>query len=157
MISKGNVIEREVFIAASPQTVFGFLTDAHLMAQWIGSNHRLDPRQGGIFQVEVSRGNIARGVYTEITPFRRVAFTWGWDRDPAAWRVAGRNRARAAERRHAFEAAAQPLPGWPSDDPRGALVALSRATRGLHPQKWPRRKVDLNGNKSLVNKTWSRR
>jgi uncharacterized protein YndB with AHSA1/START domain len=48
-----------------------------------GKRHRLDPRPGGIFQVEVSRGNVAHGVYTEVTPFRRVAFTWGWDsQDP---------------------------------------------------------------------------
>lgn len=79
MNGEGSVIEREIFIDAPPETVFGFLIDPELMAQWIGRFHRLDPRPGGIFQVEVSRGNVARGVYTEVTPFRRVAFTWGWD------------------------------------------------------------------------------
>jgi uncharacterized protein YndB with AHSA1/START domain len=74
MRSEGGVIEREVFIAASPETVFSVLVDANLMAQWLGSYHRLDPHPGGIFQVEVSQGNIARGVYTEITPFHRVSF-----------------------------------------------------------------------------------
>jgi uncharacterized protein YndB with AHSA1/START domain len=44
----------------------------------------LDPRPGGVFQVEVSHRNIARGVYAEVTPYRRVAFTWDWDSlDPA--------------------------------------------------------------------------
>jgi uncharacterized protein YndB with AHSA1/START domain len=49
------------------------------MAHWLGTNQHLDPRPGGSFQVEVSPGNVARGVYTEIVPFHRVALTWGWD------------------------------------------------------------------------------
>jgi uncharacterized protein YndB with AHSA1/START domain len=77
MSSEGGAIEREVFIAAPPETIFEFLIDAELMARWIGSFQKLDPRPGGIFQVEVSPGNIARGEYVEVTPYRRVAFTWG--------------------------------------------------------------------------------
>jgi uncharacterized protein YndB with AHSA1/START domain len=83
MSSEGGVIEREVFIDAPPKTVFEFLVDAQLMARWIGSFQQIDPQPGGIFQVEVSPGNIARGQYTEVVPFRRVAFTWGWSsQDP---------------------------------------------------------------------------
>jgi uncharacterized protein YndB with AHSA1/START domain len=78
MSSEGGVIEREVFIDAPPKMVFEFLVDARLMARWIGSFQQIDPQPGGIFQVEVSAGNIARGQYTEVVPFRRVAFTWGW-------------------------------------------------------------------------------
>jgi uncharacterized protein YndB with AHSA1/START domain len=44
---------------------------------WV--SHQLDARPGGTFRVEVSEGNIASGVYTEIIPFRRVVFSWGWD------------------------------------------------------------------------------
>jgi len=73
-----RVIEREVFIAAPPEAVFKFLIDAQLMTHGLGSFQQLDPQPGGIFQVEVSPGNIARGEYTEVVPFRRVAFTWGW-------------------------------------------------------------------------------
>jgi uncharacterized protein YndB with AHSA1/START domain len=32
--------------------------------------------------LEVSQGNVARGVYTEIVPPRRVVFTWGWEAAP---------------------------------------------------------------------------
>src|SRR5258708_491802 len=54
------------------------------MAYWIGASRRLEPRLGGIFEVEVSPGNIARGVFTEVTFPHRVAFTWGWEsEDPA--------------------------------------------------------------------------
>jgi uncharacterized protein YndB with AHSA1/START domain len=72
-------IEREIFIAASPETVFRFFVEPALMARWFGQQHTLDPRPGGIFRVEVTAGKIARGTYTEITPHRRVAFTWGWE------------------------------------------------------------------------------
>ena len=79
MIRGSSVVERHIFIDASPETVFGFLVEPTLMAQWIGIFHCLEPRVGGQFQVEVSAGNIARGVYTEVTPPFRIAFTWGWD------------------------------------------------------------------------------
>ena len=70
-------VEREIFIAASPETVFRFFVEPAFMALWFGQQHRLDPRPGGIFRVEVSAGNFARGTYTEVIPHRRIAFTWG--------------------------------------------------------------------------------
>jgi uncharacterized protein YndB with AHSA1/START domain len=81
MSGQGGVIERQIFIAASPETVFSFLVAPGLVAHWFGVFHSLDPRPGGLFQVEVSHGNVARGTYTEVTPPCRVAFTWGWDSD----------------------------------------------------------------------------
>ena len=72
-------VEREIFIAASPETVFRFFVEPALMALWFGQRHTLDPRPGGIFRVEVGAGNIAHGTYTEVTPHRRIAFTWGWE------------------------------------------------------------------------------
>jgi uncharacterized protein YndB with AHSA1/START domain len=74
-----SAIELEIFIAAAPATIFPFLIDPTLMARWFGLSHQIDARPGGTFRVEVSQGNVACGVYTEITPFRRVAFTWGWN------------------------------------------------------------------------------
>lgn len=72
-------VEREIFIAASPETVFGFFVEPALMARWFGQQHTLDPRPGGIFRVEVGAGNFAQGTYAEVTPHRRIAFTWGWE------------------------------------------------------------------------------
>jgi len=73
------VIKREIFITASPETVFGFLVDPALMAEWFGFSHRLEAHRDGIFRVECSKGNFACGTYTEVLPYRRVAFTWGWE------------------------------------------------------------------------------
>src|SRR6266700_1103547 len=81
MNGDAGILERQIFIDASPETVFSFLVDPQLVARWIGVFHALEPRPGGLFHVEVSRGNVARGEYTEVTPPRRVAFTWGWDSD----------------------------------------------------------------------------
>ena len=72
-------ISREVFIAAAPATVFEYLTDPNAMARWIGIAHRIEPRPGGEFRVEISRGNIARGIYTRVRPPHSVAFTFGWE------------------------------------------------------------------------------
>jgi uncharacterized protein YndB with AHSA1/START domain len=77
-MSRDLIVEREVFIAASPETVFGFLIDPGLMARWIGEQHELDPHPGGIFRVAL-REAVASGTYEEIVPYRRVAFTWGWE------------------------------------------------------------------------------
>ena len=72
-------IERQIFIAASRETVFRFFVEPAFMAHWFGQQHTLVPRPGGIFRVEVSAGNFARGTYTEVIPHRRIAFTWGWE------------------------------------------------------------------------------
>jgi uncharacterized protein YndB with AHSA1/START domain len=50
-----------------------------LMAKWFGITHTVEAYPGGVFRVEVSRANVARGVYTEVIPHHRVAFTWGWE------------------------------------------------------------------------------
>jgi uncharacterized protein YndB with AHSA1/START domain len=73
------IVEREIFIAASPETVFGFLIEPTLMARWIGEEHVLDPHPGGIFRVVLRAGAVASGAYEEVVPHRRVVFTWGWE------------------------------------------------------------------------------
>ena len=74
-----NAVERKIFIAAAPETVFEFFRDPALMALWIGRGHVLDVRPGGQLRIEISAGNIASGSYTVLDPPRRIAFTWGWE------------------------------------------------------------------------------
>jgi uncharacterized protein YndB with AHSA1/START domain len=76
---KPVTVERSVIIEADPETVFGFLIDPKLMAEWFGISHLVEAKPGGTFRVEVSAGNVAVGVFTEVTPNRRLAFTWGWE------------------------------------------------------------------------------
>jgi uncharacterized protein YndB with AHSA1/START domain len=83
MTDNTGAIEREIFIALPPEEVFRYLVDPALMARWIGSSHDLDPRPGGRFRIEVSKGNIASGRYLEVSPPGRVVFTWGWESQDA--------------------------------------------------------------------------
>jgi|SRR6516225_1802749 len=84
MSKEAAAVERTTFIEAEPETMFGFFVDPSLMAEWFGISHVLEARPGGTFRVEVSQGNVAIGVFTEVTPSRRVAFTWGWESADAA-------------------------------------------------------------------------
>jgi len=73
------VVEREIRIAARPETVFDFFVDPEKMVRWKGRRAKLDPRPGGVYRVEISDQAIARGEYVEIDAPNRVIFTWGWE------------------------------------------------------------------------------
>jgi uncharacterized protein YndB with AHSA1/START domain len=73
------IVEREVRIAARPETVFDFFVDPEKMRQWKGIKAELDPRPGGIYRVEINEQAIARGEYVEVEAPTRVVFTWGWE------------------------------------------------------------------------------
>ena len=72
-------VERELSIAASPETVWEFLVDPEKMTRWMGETATLEPRPGGLYQVGVIPGHTARGEIVEFDPPRRLVFTWGWD------------------------------------------------------------------------------
>jgi uncharacterized protein YndB with AHSA1/START domain len=82
--SSSLVIEREVHIDASPQTVFEFFTDPAKMVRWKGTQATLDPRPGGVYRVEMNEQVIAVGEYVELDPPNRLVFTWGWEGDYAS-------------------------------------------------------------------------
>jgi uncharacterized protein YndB with AHSA1/START domain len=84
MAHEPEEIVREVRIAASPDEVFGYFTDADKLVVWKAVRADLDARPGGVFRMDVTgRGDIARGRYVEIDPPRRVVFTWEWEQDAA--------------------------------------------------------------------------
>ncbi|HYJ49106.1 MAG TPA: SRPBCC domain-containing protein [Microbacterium sp.] len=65
-------------IAATPETVFGYLvTDAGITA-WMGDWARVEPVLGGAFAVNIA-GYGARGTFLEIDPPRRVTVSWGFE------------------------------------------------------------------------------
>jgi uncharacterized protein YndB with AHSA1/START domain len=74
-----DALEREIHIAARPEIVFGFFTDPAMMVRWKGLRATLDPRPGGVYRVDVNGRDVARGEYLEVTPHRRIVFTWGWE------------------------------------------------------------------------------
>ncbi len=79
-----DFVEREIRIAASQEVIYAFFTDPAKMVQWKGTDAALDPRPGGIYRVNVTGRDVAKGEYVELVPFSRLVFTWGWENGPIA-------------------------------------------------------------------------
>jgi uncharacterized protein YndB with AHSA1/START domain len=83
--SEVELIVREVWIAATPEDVFPYFTDADKLRIWKAAWVEADARPGGGFRADITgKGDIAYGAYLEIEPPRRVVFTWEWQREDAA-------------------------------------------------------------------------
>jgi len=74
-----DIVELEIWIAASPEAVFPFLTDPAQLVRWIGVAATAEPIPGGAFRLDVNGRDVARGEYLEVIPHRRVVFSWGWE------------------------------------------------------------------------------
>jgi uncharacterized protein YndB with AHSA1/START domain len=72
-------IERELAIAASPETIWQFLVDPDKAVLWMGQSVSLDARPGGEYRNEVIPGHVARGEFVELDPPHRLVHTWGWE------------------------------------------------------------------------------
>ena len=81
MAAEHDPIERQVFIPARPETVFKFLVEPELMARWIGRVQFATAEEGGMFHLQFTfgKGHTATGVFTEISPPERLAFSFGWE------------------------------------------------------------------------------
>jgi uncharacterized protein YndB with AHSA1/START domain len=74
-----TVVEREVRIAARPETVFDFFVDPAKMRRWKGRKAELDPKPGGVYRVEINEQAVVSGEYLEVEAPSRLVFTWGWE------------------------------------------------------------------------------
>ena len=79
-----DAVEKEVRIAARPETIFPFFTDPEQMVRWKGTSATLHPTPGGTYRVSVTGHDVVKGKYVEVTPYSRVVFTWGWEGDGQA-------------------------------------------------------------------------
>ena len=70
---------REIVIAASPATIFEFLTMPEKHVEWNGTTAELDPRPGGVYRVLTGGAHQAAGEFVEVVPDEKVVFTFGWD------------------------------------------------------------------------------
>jgi uncharacterized protein YndB with AHSA1/START domain len=75
-----KLVERRLFIAASPARVFELLTDAELLVEWMAPIVAVDARPGGVVTWTHVNGDTVAGTFVEIVPHRRIVFTFGWDR-----------------------------------------------------------------------------
>jgi uncharacterized protein YndB with AHSA1/START domain len=65
-----------VHIAARPEQVFPYFTQAEAIVRWMGEYAVLDPRPDGEFTLDIN-GVPVRGRYLEIEPPRRLVISWG--------------------------------------------------------------------------------
>ena len=66
---ENDVVERELYIAARPETVFSFFTDPEKMMRWLGIRARVDARPGGICHIHINEYDMMGGTYLEVVPF----------------------------------------------------------------------------------------
>ena len=71
-------LDRTVVIQATPDTVFGFLTDTPRWAAWWGAGSEIDARPGGQMKICYPGGTEAVGEVIEVTPPERIVFTYGY-------------------------------------------------------------------------------
>jgi uncharacterized protein YndB with AHSA1/START domain len=74
-----DVIERDVRIAASPETVFDFWIDPEKLVRWMGRTVTVESRAGGAFRIDYNGSDIASGTIVEIDRPRRLVLSWGWE------------------------------------------------------------------------------
>ncbi len=78
-MSENSPLEREIYIEAQIETVFGFFTDSSKMALWLGRQATLEPQAGGQVRVEVNNTRTILGEFIKIVPHHLIVFTWGWE------------------------------------------------------------------------------
>ncbi|HTU13760.1 MAG TPA: SRPBCC family protein [Solirubrobacterales bacterium] len=72
-------IVKEIHIDATPETLFGFFTEAEKLTRWFCSEATTDPRPGGINHQTHPGENgpyFLRGEFVEVEPPTRVTFTF---------------------------------------------------------------------------------
>lgn len=73
-----DAIVREMQIAAPPEVVYTFLTDAQKLVRWMGRSATLDARVGGAVAIDYNGFDLMRGEFVELVPPTKVVMTWGW-------------------------------------------------------------------------------
>ena len=70
-------VRREIYIEASPETIFALLTDATAMTKWQAEIVEADPVPGGVFRLAERGGMQIEGRFVEVVPYSKVVYTWG--------------------------------------------------------------------------------
>ena len=70
-------VRREIYIEASPATVFALLTEATAIMKWQAEIVDADPVPGGVFRLAERGGMQIEGRFIEVVPYSKVVYTWG--------------------------------------------------------------------------------
>lgn len=66
----------EIHIAAAPDEVFDYFVQPELLVRWMGDFARLEPREGGLFAVDIN-GVIIRGRFVRVERPSLLEIAWG--------------------------------------------------------------------------------
>jgi uncharacterized protein YndB with AHSA1/START domain len=76
--------EVSVRVAATPEVVFQYLTDAARHVLWMGDEATLEPVPGGAYSLRMADGFAAAGAFKHVDEPREIVFTWGFADEEAA-------------------------------------------------------------------------
>ena len=68
VMTESKSVDREIEIAARPETIWRMLVDPKQVVRWMGQVANFDLRPGGQYRVEVIPGHVASGKFVEIDP-----------------------------------------------------------------------------------------
>lgn len=72
--------ECDRLIAAPIDVVWTLVSTADGLRTWMAVDAEVDLRVGGTIRWEHDNGWVVAGIVREVTPMRRLAFTYGWER-----------------------------------------------------------------------------
>lgn len=72
----GRIVEKDIFIKASPERVFRALTEAEDLERWFVQKAEIDLRPGGAIRLEWGPGSAEVGTIQVLEPPYRLSFTW---------------------------------------------------------------------------------
>jgi uncharacterized protein YndB with AHSA1/START domain len=82
-VNEPLIVRRETHVAAPCAAVFAFLTDPEKILRWMGTEATTEAHPGGLYLVKSIHNRRARGVFREVVPVHRLAYSFGWEGDEA--------------------------------------------------------------------------
>lgn len=73
------MIDYSIRIEAPAEVVFGMLTQADLLTEWMAREVEVDHRPGGAFRWVYENGDVVRGRFLEIEAPHRLVMAYGWE------------------------------------------------------------------------------
>lgn len=75
-----KLVIQQLVLRASAERVFELFTDPVEFGKWMAEDAVLDAAPDGIVRWTHPNGDTVCGRYVEVTPPRRIVFTYGWER-----------------------------------------------------------------------------
>jgi uncharacterized protein YndB with AHSA1/START domain len=72
----GDVLIKEIFIDATPEEIFPYLTEPKYYTRWMGIAAEMDPRPGGQYRIDLNGIDWIEGEYRLVEPPYRLVYTW---------------------------------------------------------------------------------